>query len=293
MGRKSWSYFYKQNIRLRHTFQKNLIFTTNLYEPSITMLRKILRWLLAILLPIALFVAGVLIFPKVKEQQTLVPSTRTPIRQIDSLFYAQRIEAYKEEFGKKKVLLPGYELQTLLALSYYPELREVEINFLYEKAFIPLSSRPYFPTMFGKRDKWVYNVIVSSESIKSMETILLKNLPFNAQVGILAHEIGHTLHYQQYGFWQMLKFALLYAFDADFRATHERSTDAQVVYHSLGWQLFDYAKFVRTDPSTLESYESSKGFIDKFYLTPADIMQVMSEMPNYGSPTPDTPPAPY
>lgn len=265
----------------------------NLYEPSIVMLRKILRWLLAILLPLALFVAGVLLFPNVEAQQKLTLSTRTPIRQIDSLFYAQRLEDYKKEFGKKKVLLPGYELQTLLALSYYPELRDVEIHFLYKKAFIPLSSRPHAPTLFGKREKWVYRVIVSSQSMESMDPILLKNLPFNAQVGILAHELGHTLHYQQFDFWQVLKFALLYAFDSNFRAIHERSTDAQVVYHSLGWQLFDYATFVRTDPSTIKHYESSKDFIDKFYLMPMEIMQVMDQVPNYGSPTPTTPPAPY
>lgn len=257
------------------------------------MLRKILRWLLAILLPLALFIAGVLLFPKVEAQQKLTLSPRTPIRQIDSLFYAQRFEDYKKEFGNKKVLLPGYELQTLLALSYFPELRDVEIQFLYKKAFIPLSSRPRTRSMFSKRDKWVYNVIVSSGSIKSMDPILMKNLPFNAQVGILAHELGHTLHYQQYGFWQMLKFAILYTFDSNFRAIHERSTDAQVVYHSLGWQLFDYAKFVRTDPSTIKSYESSKDFLDKFYLTPTEVMQVMNEVSNYGSPTPATPPAPY
>ncbi|MFN7118314.1 MAG: hypothetical protein ACK4TA_16050 [Saprospiraceae bacterium] len=257
------------------------------------MLRKILRWLLAILLPFALLIGAILIFPKIEAQQELKPSTRTPIRQIDSLFYAQRFVDYKKEFGKKKVLLPGFELQTLLALSYYPELRDVEIQFIYKKAWIPLSSRPYLPSMFQKRDKWIYRIIVSSESAAGMEPILLKNLPFNAQVGILAHELGHTLHYQKYGFWQMLKFALLYAFDADFRATHERSTDEQVVYHSLGWQLFDYAKFVRTDPSTVAGYESSKDFLDKYYLTPANVMEVMNQVPNYGAAPVTTPPPPY
>jgi hypothetical protein len=255
------------------------------------MLRTILRWLLVILFFLAIFVAGVLLFPRVKAQQNLTLSTRTPIRQIDSLFYAQRFADYKKEFGKKKVLLPGFELQTLLALSYYPELRDVEIHFVYQKALIPLSSRPAALTMFRKRDRWVYRIIVSSESLKSMEPILLKNLPFNAQVGILAHELGHTKHYHQYGFWQMLKFAILYAFDGNFRATHERSTDQQVIYHSLGWQLFDYATFVRTDSTTVENYESAKSFLDKTYLMPMDILEVMSQLPNYGSPTPA--PAPY
>lgn len=257
------------------------------------MLRKIFRWLLAILILLALFVGAVLLFPKIEAKQDLKPATRTPIRQIDSLFQAQHLAAYITEFGNKKELLPGFELQTLIALSYYPELKDVEIHFLYEKAWIPLSSRPAFASMFKKKDEWVYNVIVSSKSTDMMEPILLKHLPFNAQVGILAHELGHTLHYQKYGFWQMLKFAILYAFDSSFRATHERSTDAQVIYRSLGWQLFDYAKFTRTDPSTIQSYEASKDFVDKYYLTPAEIIQVMNELPQYGAAPSTNPPAPY
>lgn len=257
------------------------------------MLRKILRWLLAIVVLLVLFIGAVLIFPAIEAQQEPMPSKRTPIRQIDSLYYAQRFDDYEKEFGKKKVLLPGFELQTLLALSYYPELRDVEVHFLYEKAWIPLSSRPKALSMFNKRDKWIYQVIVSSKSTESMDPILMKNLPFNAQVGILAHELGHTLHYQEYGFWQMLKFALLYAFDSKFRAVHERSTDEQVIYHSLGWQLFDYAKFVRTDPSTIQHYEASKDFLDQYYLTPMEIMEVMNRLPNYGVAPSAATPAPY
>lgn len=244
---------------------------------------RVLRVIFYILLPIGVFIAAVLIFPKVEAQQQLIPAERTPRRQLDSIFYAQRIKDLHREFGQNKELLPGYELQNLLALSYYPELKGVKMQFLYKKTLIPLSSRPYAAAMFSPKKDWIYRVIVSSASTESMEPILLKNLPFDAQVGILAHELGHSVHYQPYSFWQVAKFALLYAFDSNFRAVHERSTDETVVYHGLGWQLFDYAKFVRTAPSTKEHYETSKDFIDKYYLTPTEILSVMSRVPSYGN----------
>lgn len=250
---------------------------------------RVLRVLFFVLLPFAVFIAAVLIFPKVEAQQTLIAATRTPMRQLDSVFYAQRIADLRREFGIKKELPPGFELQTLLALSYYPELKEVAIQFKYKNTLIPLSSRPNALTIFEKKEQWVYQVIISSESTANMEPILIHHLPFNAQVGIIAHELGHTVHYQQFDFWQMLKFGILYAVNGNFRAVHERSTDETVIYHSLGWQLFEYAKFVRTDATTAKHYETSKDFLDKNYLTPTDVLEVMSRVPSYGSGTP----APY
>lgn len=281
---------------LTRSFAKESYLYSYLLQPptSTTMFKRIwrvMRIIGFILLPLAIFIAAVLIFPKVEAQQKLLAAERTPRRQLDSIFYAQRLADLRRDFGENKELLPGFELQNLLALSYYPELKGVKMQFVYKNTFIPLSSRPDALTMFGKREKWVYRVIVSSKSAESMEPILLKHLPFDAQVGILAHEIGHTAHYQPYNFWQMAKFAILYAVDTDFRAIHERSTDEIVIYHGLGWQLFDYAKFVRTDPTTTEHYQSSKDFIDKFYLTPTDILSVMSRVPIYGNGT--AVPAPY
>ena len=44
-----------------------------------------------------------------------------------------------EEFGENKILTPGYELEALLALSRYPELKSVRIHFMVDDVNIPLS----------------------------------------------------------------------------------------------------------------------------------------------------------
>lgn len=246
------------------------------------MFRKILRYLLFILLILLVFFTAVYLFPKVDAKQDLTVSQIMPVRELDSLYWKMQKNVLLEEFGNRKTLIEGYELQCLLALRYFPELKNTRINFVYKEALIPLSSRPNLFTMFGKRDQWKYRVIVSEKSTESMESILLKKLPFDAQVAILAHELGHTYHYQQYNFWQVLKFGLKYALDNDFRKTHEQSTDEIVIYRSLGWQLFEYAEYVRTDPEAIENYEASQEFLDSTYMTPAAIMETMSRINAYG-----------
>jgi hypothetical protein len=65
----------------------------------------------------------------------------------------------------------------------------------------------------------------------------------------------------------------MYLLSDDFRATHERSTDVMPVYHGLGSQIYQYAYFVRYDPSCREFYENGKEFMDKYYLTDKEILK--------------------
>lgn len=246
------------------------------------MFKKILRVSLFILLGMGLFLAAVYLIPQVDARQELAVSEVMPVRELDSLYWAMQRDVLLQEFGNRKTLPEGYELPCLLALRYFPELKNVRINFVHREALIPLSSRPNLLTMFGKRDQWEFQVIISSKSTTAMNPILLKNLPFDAQVAILAHELGHTLHYQQYNFWQLLKFGMKYAIDADFRKMHERATDAVVIYRSLGWQLFEYAEYVRTAPQAKAHYEASKAFLDAHYLTPTEVLETMSQINAYG-----------
>jgi hypothetical protein len=108
-----------------------------------------------------------------------------------------------------------------------------------------------------------------------MNPILLRSLPFDAQVGILAHELGHIAYYHKMNILQFGKWGLKYLDDDEFRATHERTTDLMPVYHGLGSQIYQYAYFVRKDSSCAEFYEQGKDFMDKYYLTDEELLDSM------------------
>ncbi len=246
------------------------------------MLKTILRLCLILLSGIMLFIGGICLFVKASPQQAMPAFNLQPIRQIDSLYWSFQVEQLRNEYGRHKKLLPGYELPCLLALSYYPELKDAHVQFLFRKAQIPLSARPDFFTLFSARDNRQYLVVVSTKHSTLLEPILFENLSFNAQVGILGHELAHVAHYHRHNFWQLCKFGLLYALRPSARVAHERSTDEHAVHRGLGWQLFDYARYVRTDPRTADTYEASRELIDRFYLQPAEILEIMSRIPAYG-----------
>ena len=64
------------------------------------------------------------------------------VRRYDREAEAKRYDELLRRYGRNKVLPPGFELQALLALSHYPELENIRIEFIVKDTGIPISSRP-------------------------------------------------------------------------------------------------------------------------------------------------------
>ena len=178
--------------------------------------------------------------------------------------------------GDQKTVPEGFEKAALLAYSAYPQLKDVNIEMVLTDSGAPMESNFDLKTLFGKGENRVYRVLLNDAENTSFDPILLKNLPFDAQVGILAHELGHVAYYHQLSSLQIAKWGVMYLIDSDFRATHERSTDMMVVFHGLGNQLYSYAWYVRNDPSCRPLYEAfGKAFVDKYYMTDQEILDAI------------------
>jgi hypothetical protein len=187
------------------------------------------------------------------------------------------IDSLHSIYGFQKELPEGFELQTLLALKHYPELKNTRIKFIIKKAFIPLSSRPSMFSLLRKRDHRTYRVIISDKSLPQMENVLLKNLPFNAQIAILGHELAHAAEYQTQNSYLLMCTGVLYLW-GPYRASMEKETDLRTIEHGLGWQLLEYAEYVR-DVSGANQQQIN--FMDKFYMPPGEIRKTMEKLELY------------
>jgi len=187
------------------------------------------------------------------------------------------LDSLNSLYGFRKDLPAGFELQTLLALRHYPELNNTHVKFIVKKAFIPLSSKPSLFSLLRKRNKRTYRVIISDQTLPQMDAILLKNLPFNAQVAIIGHELAHTAEYQTLNSYQLQYTGILYVW-GDFRASMEKGTDLRTIEHGLGWQLLEYAIHVR---EVSGSDKRQVGFMDKFYMNPQEIRKVIDQSEFY------------
>lgn len=192
------------------------------------------------------------------------------------------VDSLWNKVDNKKSVPSGFEKAALIAYSAYPQLKDVTIEMVLTQSGAPMESNFDLKTVFGSRESRVYRILLNNAKNTDFDPILLRNLPFDAQVGILAHELGHVAYYHQHSSLQLAKWGLMYLIDDDFRAIHERSTDLMAVYHGLGHQIVAYAWYVRNDPSCRSLYEAyGKEFIDKYYMTDREIKEVLRKHPVY------------
>lgn len=197
------------------------------------------------------------------------------VQEYQAQDFVGKFDSLNALYGNNKKLPEGFEIQALLALSHYPELKDTHIEFVQKKTLVPLASRPKLFSKVSDKSKDIYLIIISTNTTEDLDKVILKNLPFNAQIGVLGHELGHTVFYLDKGFWDMLKIGLSYI-TSGYRAKFERDTDKRTVAHGLGPQLYAWAEFIRQQDDKSKRGEGDI-FLDKYYLTPNEIAELMKQ----------------
>lgn len=108
-----------------------------------------------------------------------------------------------------------------------------------------------------------------------MTDILPENLPFDARVGVLGHEMAHVTDYEKLSTIEIIFYGIRY-FNRSQRRIIEYRTDSIAVAHGLGYQLQHFAEYVQSS-SISDDYKSYKRDI---YMTSEEIEVLMKEL-NY------------
>ncbi|MBC5838856.1 hypothetical protein [Flavobacterium muglaense] len=190
----------------------------------------------------------------------------------------------KKEFGTNKIIPTLYETQILIALSYFPELKNTIIEFKLKKTNTPLSSRPNFFGLLQSSKKRKYIITISELTNSRLEPILLKNLNFNAQIGVLGHELSHVSDYMTKSFSKMCNLLLIEIFSKNQVDKLESRTDHICINHGLGYQLLDWSKSVRKNLN-IDNWRGADNFKymtkKERYLNPETIIQILKINPLY------------
>ncbi len=172
-------------------------------------------------------------------------STKTIAQQVVKTFDEQEYNSLEHlEFGAKKEIPKSVEKQVLTALSFYPELKDTKIIFKLRKTKTPLSARPRIFSIFKSKKRRTYIITISTESVDYLNPILFSNLPYNAQVGVIGHELGHIVYYKDRSTFQLLGlgFKIL---NSKYVDEFEFNTDRSAIEYGLGYQLLDWSAYVR------------------------------------------------
>ncbi len=193
-------------------------------------------------------------------------------RTFDKMVYKDSIWHYLARYGKNKRFVEVLQLQTLIALSFYPELKDVKIRFKRQNIKTTMQARPTTTSILDGKKKRVYIIYIDTK-IKNKKGVDITHAPFNAQIGILGHELAHISDYESCTNAGIMRFGLDYL-DKKKKQNIEHYTDLITISHGLGWQLYDWSKFVFDESGANPKYLKFKA---KYYLEPEEIKAAIEE----------------
>ena len=181
----------------------------------------------------------------------LFTSTKISLGQVDSshvlnnaLIASTELEKLRSEFGQHKEFPPQYEGQILAALSHFPELKSTPVKFRLHSSHASLKTRINFWSFFNQKENRRYTITISTKSVSRMEPLLLANLPRNAQVGVLGHELSHVSDFSKKTMFQCIGVGFGHM-SQRYIDSLEFNTDKICIKHGLGNELEAWSSFIR------------------------------------------------
>jgi len=218
----------------------------------------------------------------------------TPAQNRKPVVEFERIDFTKEdslqllnEYGKNKEFIPQYALQMLIALSYFPELKNTRIRFIFKHAHSPLETRPVFPNLLSKGSKRKFTIIISDSSMWKLEPVLIQHMSFNEQIGVIGHELSHASDFSKRSTTSLIGSGIGHVFSSKYMDRFEFRTDSICIAHGLGYQLLAWSTFVRRTMHT-ENWEGSHNInvpvmTRERYMNPSTIKKYIAANSLYSS----------
>lgn len=232
-------------------------------------MRKIL-WI--ILFFISFVILGVALL------SSATPKYKPPVVSVKAkkkacMYTEYQLDSIEREYTKID-LIPEFREVILTAVSYFPDMKDVFIRFQYSPEQTTMACRPEYKGLLG--GKRSYNIFINNKA--DFDGILLHDVPQEAQVGVIGHEIAHVVEYESRSTMGILQLATMYLTD-DGKKAFEQATDLRTIERGLGWQLKEWAQYSMYDsPRATEEYKLFKRAI---YMSPQEIEEAIRSLGIY------------
>lgn len=172
-------------------------------------------------------------------------------------------------YGNNKTFDSTMLLPALLAIQYYPELKNTHIEFKYKNIPTLMAARPKLWSVFNTKKNRTYVLIISTNP-ENHSNKLFQNMSLSSKTGILGHEFAHFIDYEQKSNFELLIFGIKYIFS---KKKIERETDKVAIERGLGIEMLDYTLHIKKSKLTSKKYRARK---KKFYLSETEIRNLVS-----------------
>lgn len=177
--------------------------------------------------------------------------------------------------GNQKIIPEEIAPACMRALSYYPELVDVPIEFRFQRnTFATMLAQPKPDLLFRSRKNRRY-IIRMNDVLNVNKALKVEDLPFDVQVGWIGHELGHIIDYSTKNSLSMLGFGMGYLISNHFRIGAERIADLHAIYRGMGDYILATKHYILSHKVLSEKY---KRRIKDYYISPEETTYIIDQI---------------
>lgn len=165
----------------------------------------------------------------------------------------------------------------LTALSFYPELIDTTIDFVFKQRIRSsvMQAQPVFRTLLLGRANRSYRINISAMFKLTHTAIPIHQLPDEIMIGWIGHELGHIMDYERRSNLDMVGFGLGYVFSPEYVQKVERIADDFAVKRGLGNYLVATKRFILDHSELPQAYKDK---IARLYVSPEEIVEQVKKL---------------
>ncbi|MCH7403148.1 hypothetical protein ACFOUP_04430 [Belliella kenyensis] len=166
------------------------------------------------------------------------------------------------------------------ALAYFPELAGVRIDFEFRDRIrgAVMQAQPRVLTLLvtGKETR-EYRIKITRELDLGDTLLAIKDVPHDALVGWIGHELGHIMDYKERSTTNMMYFGMRYIMSNKRLTEAEIAADTYAISCGMGHQIMTVKNFILNQEGFSEEYRSK---IRDLYMSPSQILSLQEELEN-------------
>lgn len=181
------------------------------------------------------------------------------------------------QFGQNKQIPTLIEKNVLKALSFYPELKNTKISFIFKtniKTSV-MQAQPVFTTLLCKRKNRRYRINISANFKLINAQMPIEKIPDDVMIGWIGHELGHILDYEGRSNAGMVSFGYRYYFYPAYVKQAEMVADSLAVEREMGNYIIATKRFILNHAELPQAYKDK---ISRLYLSPDVIVEQVRKL---------------
>lgn len=172
-------------------------------------------------------------------------------------------------------------------LKFYPKMEVKTIRVKYVKSGRIADVKPQFGSVFKLPEQRIYTVYFSKSTGTTLDSVLLNNLSFNAQLGLIANQVSVIEDMSTGGFFNFISWYFKH-FRRKGRKIIIKEAQLKTLEVGLGHQLLALNREYH-DKLQISNWVSTKGYANYFkhyrnhLMKPQKVINLMNDMPVYVS----------